>query len=477
MHNLLLQSDVTVPSTTTGQYTIAAFVTLALLILAVVLYRRSKVLGLDAENRQAREEARAQRRRTAAAELKLSVDTVADLSSGELRQRLLDLFDTDAEATVTRLPAVVKRIAGAVDEAWGDRVGWLPTLARRAIGLASMVVVFGAVAVSGNAVVALLRSDPSTPGPESFVDTVTTGARSAVDIVGSYPYAGTFWELGYASLIISVQWLYEQWALVAIALVVSAVSIILLTHRLDDEAIPERLVQSPRLAAGAILVTILAVWAAGVVPVLLASAIGPVLVFGIAVVPLLVGLSCLGLAFVLQGTKSTRLLYLLGGGFTAASLFGASWGAVAGLWTSLLVAGVAVVTIGPIALARLRRGVRQVAGADARPAAAFLVIHRVLAGLSVMAGGFVLLYVFAGVENGQWAAVLSAAATAEPEVQLLLGAAVMALVGLTAVALREAWPTVREEIRAAVTQQAVRAKLLGRGIRGSACSSATCSSR
>jgi len=251
MHNLLLQSDVTVPSTTTGQYTIAAFVTLALLILAVVLYRRSKVLGLDAENRRAREEARAQRRRTAAAELKLSVDTVADLSSGELRQRLLDLFDTDAEATVTRLPAVVKRIAGAVDEAWGDRVGWLPTLARRAIGLASMVVVFGAVAVSGNAVVALLRSDPSTPGPESFVDTVTTGARSAVDIVGSYPYAGTFWELGYASLIISVQWLYEQWALVAIALVVSAVSIILLTHRLDDEAIPERLVQSPRLAAGA----------------------------------------------------------------------------------------------------------------------------------------------------------------------------------------------------------------------------------
>jgi len=161
----LLQSDVSVPTTTSGQHAIAAFVTVVLLILAIAAYRRSKVFGLDADHRDVREDARAQRRRGTPAELKLSVDTVEDLSAAELRQRLLALFEADAEQTITRLPAAAKRVTGALSEAWGNRVGWLPALARRAVGLATMVVVLGAVAVSGEAVVALLRTDPSTPGP------------------------------------------------------------------------------------------------------------------------------------------------------------------------------------------------------------------------------------------------------------------------------------------------------------------------
>jgi len=162
------------------------------------------------------------------------------------------------------------------------------------------------------------------------VDTVTSGARAAVDIIGAYPYAGALWELAYASVILAVQWLYQQWALIAAVLVLTAVSIILLDYRLDDDAVPERMIQSRRLASGIVLVGIVGVWAAGVAPVALASAVGSPMIAGVALVPLLVALGCTAVAWVLKHGRIYRALQLLGAGFAVASAAGRSWAPVAG---------------------------------------------------------------------------------------------------------------------------------------------------
>jgi len=274
MRELLLQGDVSVPTSTSGQTALAAIITVLLLVTAVVAYRRSKVLGLSDEEKQVREDVRAQRRQRTAAELKLSIETVQELTEAELQRRFIALFDTTPEETITRLPAAAKRVSSAVSSAWDQRVGWLPALARRAVGLAGAVVVLGAVAVSGDAVVRLLQTDPSTPSTGSITSSIRAGIEWSIGIVGSYPYAGTLWELAYATAILSIQWLYRQWALIAAVLVVSAVSIVLLDRRLDDEVVPERMIQSRRLALGAVIVGVVGVWLAGAAPVAVASVVG-----------------------------------------------------------------------------------------------------------------------------------------------------------------------------------------------------------
>ncbi|NHX37819.1 hypothetical protein [Halolamina pelagica] len=464
MRELLLQGDVSVPTTTSGQTALAAIITVVLLVGAIVAYRRSKVLGLSDEEKQVREDVRAQRRQRTAAELKLSVDTVQELSEAELQRRFMALFDTTAEETITRLPAAAKRVSSAVSSAWDQRVGWLPTLARRAVGLAGAVVVLGAVAVSGDAVVRLLQTDPSTPGPASITSSISTGIQWSIGIVGSYPYAGTLWELAYATAIIGVQWLYRQWALIATVLVVSAVSIVLLDRRLDDEVVPERMIQSRRLALGTALVGVVGVWLAGVAPVAVASVVGAPALFGVAVLPLVIALACTAVAWVLQQGRAYRITQLAGLGFALSSAAGSEWASIAGLWCSALVGILFIAAVGPHAVRRVRRGIAEVAGSDARPAAALLVIQRLVIGVSIVAGVLVVAYAVVSVANGQWSRVLAAAATAAPEVQFALGAVTMAVLGLTAYSLREAWPAVCEEVRAAYAQQAVRAKVLGRGI-------------
>lgn len=464
MRELLLQADVTVPSTTPAQSVIAAFVTILLLLGIAIAYRRSKVLGLDNTQRQVREDARAQRRHQTAAELKLSTDEVATLSDHELQSRVDALFDADVEETITRLPAVGKGIYRALSEAWGNRVGWLPALARRAVGLAAMVVMLGAVAVSGDAVVRLLQTDPSAPSTGSVLGSIHGLRDSGVDIVGTYPYGGELWQLAYASSILVVQWLYQQWALVAAALLVSAMSVVALDRRLDDGVVPERLIQSRRLAAGTVLVGVIAVWATGVLGIVIADAVGSPTLFGLALPSLVGALLTAVVASILQSERTYRVMQAVGLGFVLSSLAGESWGAVLGLWLSVVTAAVFITTVGPTAIRRIRRGISRVAGADAHPVAAFVALQRLLAGLSVTAAGLVVIYAVAGVANGQWQAVLRAAATAPPETQALLGAGTIGFIALVAVAFRESWPDVREELRAAFAQQAVRMSVLRRGV-------------
>ncbi|MFW5911647.1 MAG: hypothetical protein ACOCQV_02805 [Halolamina sp.] len=461
---LALQSDVTVPSSTGGQRALAIVVTIVLVLGVVIAYRRSAVLGLDTSQRETREEVRAQRRRQTPTELKLPTDTVAGLSAHELRTRVDALLDRDAESTITRLPGAAKRTYTAVSRAWANRVGWLPALARRAVGVAAAVVVFGAVAVSAEAVVRLLQTDPDAPNPGSVAATLRSGVGTGQDVVATYPFAGDLWQLAYAGAIIGAQWLYGEWVLVASALVVSAVSLVLLDRRLDAESVPDRLVASRRLATGTVLVSVVAVWLAGAVPVAVGSVVGTPTVAGLAVPALVGSIVCVGVAFLAADGRGYRAAQYAGLGFLVAAIAGGEWAAVAGLWLSLGVAIGVVLVVGPHASRRVRRGIRQVAGADARAAAAMVVLQRGVATLSIVAGLLVVVYAIAGVTGGQWTRVIQAATSAPPETQALLGAALAGVGALAALSVRESWADVREEVNSALTQQAIRLAVIRRGV-------------
>ncbi|QZP37086.1 hypothetical protein [Halobaculum magnesiiphilum] len=460
----VLQSDVSVPSTTPGQQFLAITVTVLLVLGAIIAYRRSQVWGLAAEHRDVREDVRAQRRRQTPAELKLTPETLADLPKHELRGRVDDLFDAEARETVTRFPGALLRIYRAVSVAWRDRVDWLPNLARKAFGLAVAVVVFGAVAVSSDAVIRLLQTDPTAPPPGSLVTVLTGAGHTGVDVVGLYPFAGQLWQLTFAGAVLAAQWLYHQWVLIAAALIAIGVSVIVLDAWVRDREVPDRVIHDRRRAIGTALVSVASVWVAGVAPVLVSQEFTSPVWSGLAVAPLWVAFLAAGIAMLLGSGAVYRLTQGLGAAFAMSSIADDGWAPVLGIWLSVLTVGLVVGAVGPRAVDRIRANIRAVAGARARPVAALVVLQRALGVLSVVAGVLAVSYAVVGVSGGAWGAVLEAAATAPPETQALLGVTVVAVGALLAYAVVDSWGDVSREVRAAMAQQAIRAQLLRRGV-------------
>lgn len=466
MHNLLplLQADVTVPSTTPGQRVLALAVTVLLVLAAIIAYRRSQVWGLDAENRKLREAVRAQRRHQTPAELKLTPEAVTEFDEHELRTRIDDRFDAQAETTVTRLPSALLRIYRAVAIAWQDRVDWLPSLARKAFTLAIAVIVFGAVAVSSDVVIRLIQTDPTAPSPSSLVTVLTDAGRTSVDVIGLYPFAGALWQLAFAGAVLTGQWLYQQWLLVAAALLATGVSVILVNGWVSDRDVPDRVIQNRHRAVGTVLLGVTSVWVAGVAPVIVSRQFRSPLWNEFAVLPLAAAFIAAGITMLLRAGPTYRHTQGVGAGLAVSSLAGNDWAPVLGVWLSVFTVGVFVGAVGPRTIGRIRANIRAVAGGRTRPVAAFIVLRRALGVLSAMAGVLAVSYAVIGVSGGAWGAVLEAAVTAPPETRALLGITVVAVAMLLAYAVVNSWSDVARELRAAMAQQAIRVQLLQRGI-------------
>lgn len=465
MLELLLQSGVDVPKTTAGQQLLAYVVPPLILLLGLILYRRSKVVGLEERNKRVREAVRAQRRKEDAAELKLPKDTVAAMSERGLWQRIDALFELEASETRTSLRAASRRVLGSVAVAWQDRVGWMPALARRAFALGLAVIVFGAVAVSADAVVSALQTPIGTPTSGSVWETVSGLGESGQDVVGTFPYAGTLWELLYAGGILAVTWLYKQWVLVAAGLIIASIAAVLLNRRVDEGAVPERLIQQPRMTAGRVAMSLFVIWVSGAgIAALGVVTSGLPTPYGIGLPAVAIGLGLLGLALA-ESTKRLRVV-LTGNGSMAlgASLAGDGWGALFGAFVAAEVAVVLAWVALPVAVRRMRTAIEDVAGADARAVAAFVLLRRWLAGLSAVAAVLVGAYLISGVFGGAWGRVLEAALTAPPVTQAIIGVTIVAVGGAFAFAVADSWSDIRDEFNAALAQQAVRTQVLTRGI-------------
>jgi hypothetical protein len=344
----------------------------------------------------------------------------------DVRGRLDGLFDrTETDGLGDDRPTLRRagrEATAAAVAAWRDRVDGIPAAVVRALELAAMVVLFGAVAVSTGAVVALLGADPSYPSMSGFIAEVSTlldtAGGTGSSIVTAFPFAGLLFTLALAYGILLAQWLYQQWALLAAALVVAAVVVYYLQERRDSFDTVDELVSRPRRTGARVLTVLVATWATGA---------GVATAFGVAGFG---GFGADAVAFLLSLAVSVWLTYWL----LAPRVRG------------------------------LRRRLRSVAGDRAAENAALLLSQRVITALSGVAGVLVVVYAVVAVADGRLGRILTAYAAASTDIQAAVALLALLVLGGLAYQIRKAWPDIRGAAGAALSRKTMRAVVLGRGV-------------
>lgn len=419
MRNPILQSgglDVAIPSTTSGQKVAAISLIVLLIASLAVIKWRQKLWGLSDAEKQAREQARGQRLRQTPAMLQVKSEAVAN-ATVDLYEELAALFDkSDPRDTHTTVRGAVSTAYRAISVAWAGRVESIPRLARRGLGLAVTVSVLGAIAVSTSTVVRILSANPDDPTLADILSRVTSGAQTAVDIAGAFPYAGTLWGLAFAYTILLAEMVYSHWYVVAVLLVTTSVSIILLDRRLEES--PPPLIKYPSLGLSVGVVSLLLVWSVGTAISAAGGAIGfPAIGDGL--------------------------------GFLAA----------------LGVAGWILVKTLPVVIGRIRHDIGNLRE-DSRLTAAYLLIQRATSVLGVVGAVLIGLYMLVGVADGRFAEVSTAFLAAEAEVQATVGIVLLFVIGVGAYSVADSWTDVRAALHAAFAQKAVRVQIAKRALPG-----------
>lgn len=416
---LPLVFEVSAPETTTVQRVIAAFVIVLLVSLVTVVRWRMKVWGLTDAQQETREEANSQRLRQTPRMDQIPSSAIA---AGEvnLQARIRGLFAAETPAaTHTTARGALAEVYRAISVAWGDRLEPVPRLARRTAGLAVTVAILGAIAVSTSAVVAIITHDPGSLTLSDVLSTLGTITETGHSLLASFPYAGILWALAFTVVIMTGEWLYTHWYVVAGGLLLSAVGIAVLDWRLEDVDVPERMGASPWGMAMTGLGILTAVWTTGT---------------AVATVGRVAGYPQVG--------------------------------NLAGFGLAVLVAVGIAAKVLPWIVGAIRWHIRTVAGHDAGTALAYLLAQRVIAAVSVVAGLLAVMYALVGVADGKFARVGAALLRAPPETQAAVSAALAAGAALAAYTVADSWRDVATALHAAVAQKAVRAQLARRAIPG-----------
>lgn len=468
--NVLL-AEWTVPETTPSQHALAALLVVLFAGIVLVVRARYRSWGLTDRQKQVRARARAAKRQQTPKTLRLP--------SAEIRDGDIDLYsrfdslldrDTPPSETQTTLAGALATVYRAISVAWADRMQSVPRLARRAGALAVSVAVFGAVAVSTNMVVAVVTHDASTPSLAAVATSLTDAGQATIAVVGLFPYAGTLWQLAFAGGVLAAQLLYQQWLFLAVLLAGSAVGVAALTWRLDSDDVPDRMIHRPRRIAVGVVGVLAVIWTTGTVT----AVVGGLLPGG-RLVPIVATALLAGVAVWMyrndwlyqDGERDDRLVFtwvLVAIPVALSVAAGSEWSHALGLLYALEVAGLLCGVFVPRAARSIYDSIETVAGSDAPLAAALLVVQRGAVGLSSIAAALTAVYVVVGVSQGRFQRVLAALASAPPTTQAALAAVAVGLIALVAYLVADAWPDVQLALRAAASQQAIRAQIVGRGI-------------
>lgn len=398
-------------SYTTGQTAVAVAVLIGILAFAAVARARLRYRGLD---EPAREHVQAV----------LGHQVTTDPASERLEQALAC---SDADAVRDAVRTLVQRAKdadrggsvrparAALCEAWRDATDQLPDRTRTLGRLAVLVVLFAPVAASADTLQALLASDPNTD-PGTLVDLLTGNGTAllatARDTVALFPFAGLVWALGFTAVILTTEWLFANWWLVAAALGASAVGLWRLDDDLDTGGGPYVPLSERALN---LLGTLALIWLLGTAPAVVGRAVG------------------------------------FGG-------VGSGLGMLA-----------ALVASGLIGYRRTRRYLRRVTLVPADepfdPAALGYRAARSASGvLIVVAVPLVALWAGVAVVSGNFLTLAAAVASADPVVQVGVLLMTVAFGAGLSLLVRDAWPDVRERLLEAAVRRRVRAALWAQGM-------------
>lgn len=415
----VLQSTIDLGRTSdpTGQFAIAAAVLVVIYAVIIALRYRARFSGLSETKARHRAALTGSKRDQTPRSLYVPLDR----DPVDVEEELRRLFDrgsryVDDRATFLEAAGSMRTSVRASLHPVTSRVS---TYVLRLVSLAWLVAIFGALAVSTEAVIYYLGGTLTVDDLDRVVDKVVVLTNDVLvageSFVTGFPYGATVWDFTFALATLAWEWAYMHYAVVAAVLLAIAAAVGWMEWRLEDP--PETRLYTSwfrlyTLSVGSIAL----VWLVGVVP----ASVGDV-----AGVP-----------------GAGRLL-----GFLAA-----------------------VVTAAAIWLLAVRGFVRRLqersrSAADATPIVrGYLVVRRAGLLAAVPSSVLVVAYVVVLVATGKLGRIVDAILTADASVQLAILAVVVSIGVAIGYLLRESWPDVQQSVRDNWSRVRFRTALLRRGV-------------
>lgn len=414
-----LQSSIDLGSSSepVGQFAIAASVLVVIYGIIIALRYRARFSGLSETDARHRSALTGSKRDQTPRSLYVPLDR----DPLDAREDLRRLFDrgsryVDDRATFLEAAGSMRTSVRASLHPVTSRVsGYVLQL----VSLAWLVAVFGALAVSTEAVIYYLGGTLTVDDFGRVVDelvTITSDVLVAGEsFITGFPYGATVWDVTFALTTLAWEWAYMHWPVVSAALLSIAVVIAWLEWRLEDS--PDTRLYTSWLRLYSLTIgSITLVWLVGVVP----ASIGT-----------LAGLPGPGQLVGFLAAAATAIFV----GFLAARGF----------------------------VRRLQQRARE--AADATPLVrAYLVVRRGGLLAAIPSSVLVVAYAVVLVATGKLGRIVDAVLTADASVQLAIVAVVVAMVAASAYLLRESWPDVQQSVRDNWSRVRFRTALLRRGV-------------
>ncbi|PCR88701.1 hypothetical protein [Natrinema ejinorense] len=423
---------VEVPDKTPGQLWLTAIMVLLGVVALAVVYRRHKFAKLPADQREHKSTLLGEIRRQTPETVRIPAHGDIETYREPVREAFervqarvrgeADVHDPD-RVTIREATAAV---VGEIHAATGSRFDFVPRAARRIGTLAVLVATFGAVAVSTDALVAVLTSESTSLDLETLLDVAVSLTQAVitapVDAVRLFPGGELLSNLVFAYGVLAATMAYEHWYLLSLALAIGAVAITALDMQVPD-SIETRLYYHRETLALETVGAVAAIWTVGVIPAGIGRAIGAV-----------------GIDFAAVGA---------GVGFVLAALVTAFCGRVAAH--------------------SLRKRLRHAATIDwpagpDRIVGAYLLVRYCAVGLALMIAPFVPVYAAVIIADGRLFDVLAALWVASVPTKLALVVPLLLAAGVLAYTARHAADDVQDALVESFARQSVRVAILQRGL-------------
>lgn len=417
----VLQVDVSAPGPryTSGQV-ILGWIVVVLVFLAVIALRyRNRYAGLEKSERRHKSKLAGSKRDQTPRVLRIPAFVDPETFRADIRSLFLgDVRPDELEHESVTLVDASRRVRGAFSEAWRPVTSRFSRMVLRLVSLAWLVALFGAIAVATDSVVRLILTDTSIGDPENLlsraIEHTLTFLDSAADVLATFPYIGEIWALAFALATLLFEFLYNEWYLVPIALILTAVVIARLEQHVSDE-LETKLYEDRR-------------------------------------------------RLVLNWVGGFALIWVVGVGPTAAGayLFRPQLGATIGIGLAAVVA-TALSGVGLVRYIRRMKSVATVARTERTVVMLYLLARRT--GISAAIPGSILLVSYAAVivADGKAARVWDAFLAADIGIKGLAGFLVVGFLASLIYMVRSAWPDVRTALVESLAKSRVRAAVFYRG--------------
>ena len=434
----LSASSVEVPDRTPGQFWMSVVVVVLLIGAVIVAYRRNKFSKLP----------KAQREHKSAILGSIhngtpeTVRVPRNADPSEYRTALLEAFqraydrargkdaahDPD-RVTIREASATVAR---EVHQATGERLPTVPRAARRVGGIAVLVSVLGALAVSTETIIRIIAEDRGQGAGigvlfSEAVSLTVTVLSTLSNAVAMFPLGGFIAELVFAYGLLVATLVYHHWYILSVALIVGAITVAVLDRQVPDD-LETRLYFHRKTLALETVGAAAVVWLGGVVPAWLGQLVGTITVAGRAF-----NIAAVGAAI---GALFAFILILLIGYYAAKSL-----------WKRLQHAATIDWPAGPDSIV-----------------GAYLVARYCAVGLALAATPLIPVYAIVALVDGRLVQVLAALYHADPVTQLLVIGSVAATIAVIAYVARGAADDVRAALVESFARQSIRVAILQRGL-------------